>query len=963
MKKIFFSIIMCFAIFCTTAFAWGSGMEYGSEKFEGSGITVNYICRGISSVEDGSAIIVTAVAGSAETIIEVVSIDEERLLHTFHTGITGTMWYGCADSAGNVYCCVGRSLLIYSPETKTITNAGYVPTTLSGTSNGITAADGAVYGVTSAYGHVYQYKDNAISQLYKLPGVYSMGGVAALGGYVYAGGTYSGSDGASTYLYKIDAATGAAETVSNPLSENIYAVGHIYACGDYIIAQLTGYSGAGHAYFYNTKTGQWLDKTIDFNENGMSDPCGGKLFYLSGGIYHGIDIETLEVIDYPTLTGGNYHRGNGLSVTCKAFSGECFVNVQYNGNLYVLSPEEGKIKHLDVALEEAPALRRISRVGSDGKVYVTAFMGSEGIQYNPADGTKNSFYIGQGEGAVCSGDKMYIGVYPGAEIWELDMTEPFVNKVNPKLIYDIGDEQDRPFGMDVVNGKLIVGTLPASGKSGGALTVIDLNTYNTVTYRNIIPGNSVLTVTHKDNIIYCGTTVCGGAGSEPASGAAHVFGFDADTGQVISDTEFSLPNVSVNIGAVHGLRISPYDGMLYGAVSGADFVMDPQTLEIVRYNIYSDSFEVAEGVTTQLWHEYYMEFYDGYLFRTNSIIKPETLEITDSMPKDYQFAGIYDGRSYFVDGNTDIYSVSVSINNTRGVFWRFDDTSDTPEGFTVNNKDIYRYHTQTGPSDKKSDLGFGWVIGIGVGRGEKSIGKYTNGFNILKNEIGTDYINNTTVAVDMDFMIKNDALTAYLICPRFGAQNGFGCAVSLEDGCIYAGGELIGTCKKDEWHSIAAVYTLSDTNGVTYDVYYDEKLAAPGLRSNSELTRAGVSCFCILTGADTTDEAFVLNNRYDGRQEIIYIDNLYIGENTDNVGREISFQVQEAAAVNGGAYGGTVSLFTAVYENGALAGVEEKKLELAPRETVLAELPDGAKVFVWDSAGGMRPQLNSKTDR
>lgn len=963
MKKILISILTCFALCCPAASAWGGWMEYGAEQYESSGITVNYICRGISSVEDGRGIIVTAVAGDAETIIEVVDIDAETLLHTFHTGITGTMWYGCAAPDGTVYCCVGRSLIVYSPETKSITNAGYVPTTWSGNSNGIVAAeDGTVYGVTSAYGYVYQYKDGAISPLYRLPNVYAMGGVAVLDGYVYAGGAYNGGDGASTYVYKINPSTGAAEPVSNPLPEPISAVGHIYACGDHIIAQLTGYSGEKHAYFYNTKTGRWLDKTIDFNENGMSDPCGGKLFYLSGGIYHGIDVQTLEITDYPTLTGGNYHRGNGLPVTCEAFAGECFVNAQYNGNLYVISPEEGKTKHLNVALEEAPAQRRIARVGADGKVYVTAFMGSEGVQYDPETGTKNRFYIGQGEGAVSYGGKLYIGVYPGAEIWELDMEKPFENNVNPRLVYDIGDEQDRPFAMDVADGKLIVGTLPASGKSGGALTVIDLNTYEGSTYRNIIPGHSILTAAHKGHIIYCGTTVCGGAGSEPADGAAHVFSVDMDTGAVIRDVEFSLPGVSADIGAVHGLRISPYDGMLYGAVQGADFVMDPDTLEIVRYNVYSDDFEVADGPTSQIWHEYYMEFYDGYLFRTNVIIEPETLEIVDSAPEGRQFAGISGGKAYFVDANTDIYSIPIQKNNIRGMFWDFDDASDTPAGFAVNNKDIYRYHTQAGPSGTAGDRGFGWVISIGVGMGDKVINRYTNGFNILRDEIGTDYLNNTTIAVDMDFMIKNDALTAYLICPRFGAQSGFDCAVSLEGGRIYAGGQMVGTCGKDEWHNIAAVYTLSDTEGVTYDVYYDEKLVAAGLKSDSELTRAGVSCFCILTNADTTPEAFSQSNRYDTRNEILYIDNLYIGENTKNVGRAASFSAQDGyVSVNGGAYGGAASVFAAQYADGRLTALEETVLEPGPRETLKAGIPSGARVFVWDSAEGMRPLFDSET--
>ena len=167
MKKTIIYAILAFCLTSVTAYAFTEPISFGGAAYESDGITVNYICRGISSIEDGNPIIVTAVAGNSETIIQIVDINAEKLLRTFHTGISGTMWYGCADSDGNVYCCVGRNLLVYSPDDKTIVNAGYVPTTWSGASNGIAAAeDNTVYGVTSAYGYVYSYKTVSYTHLY-----------------------------------------------------------------------------------------------------------------------------------------------------------------------------------------------------------------------------------------------------------------------------------------------------------------------------------------------------------------------------------------------------------------------------------------------------------------------------------------------------------------------------------------------------------------------------------------------------------------------------------------------------------------------------------------------------------------------------------------------------------------------------------------------------------------------------
>ena len=954
MKRAIILILIFILSLPVSGFSWYEHGIYGDMTYETDGITVNYICRGISSVEDGKPIIVTAVEGAAETIIEVADIDGEKLLRTFNTGITGTMWYGCADSKGNVYCCIGRNIVIYSPVTKTIKNAGYVPTTWSGTSNGIVAAcDDIVYGVTSAYGNVYKCENGVISTLYTLPNVYSMGGIAVIDDYIYAGGTYNGTDKGSTYVYRINRFTNQVDTLPNPLLENISSVGHIYACGRYVIAQLSGYSRVKKAYFYDTQTGAWLDKTIEFNENGMSDPCGGKLFYVSGGIYHGIDIETLEITDYPNISG-YYHRGNGMAVRCEGFSGECFVNIQYNGNLYVISPEDNQVKHLDIELVGAPAERRISRVGSDGKVYVTAFMGSDGICYDPDTKQKQQFSIGQGEGAVSYNGKMYIGVYPGGLIYELDMDGDYISGQNPKLICDIGEDQDRPFGMDIVGDKLVVGTLPAAGKVGGAVTIIDLSNYSAKTYRNIIPGHSVLTVTHKDNKIYCGTTVCSGSGTVPAQGGAHVFCIDADTGEAINDTEFCVPGVNVDIGAVHGLRISPYDGKLYGAAAGIDFVMDPDTLELLDYNVYSENFDVASGASTQIWHEYYMEFYGGYLFRTNAVIDPNTMDIVDSLDTSAQFAGIAGSKAYFVSGDTSVYSVDINLSLEWS--WDFDNIDDLPEGFTVNNENIYRYDDQTGPSAEMSDRGFGWVIGIGVGKGDGVIGKYTNGFNILKSEIGEKYLNNTKIAVNMDFMIKNDSMTAYLVCPRFGQGNTFGCQVQLENGVITAGGQRIGTLAKDEWHNIGVVYTLSETDGVVYDVYYDGNLAASGLKDNSDIAKSGVSCFCILTNAYTSDEDYLISNRFDTRGEKLYIDNLYIGENTDNVRRECSYyQIDDSVIINAGAYDAKGVLISASYDENTLLGVSMDNIELEAREKFVCDITNNQRIFFWDSTENMKP--------
>lgn len=951
------------------AHAWGDEISYGSAEYQSDGITVNYICRGISSYEDGQGIIVTAVEGADETILQVVGIEEEKVLHVFSPGVTGTMWYGCAAEDGTVYCCIGRNLVIYNPATKTAKNAGYAPTTWSGNSNGIIAAsDGAVYGVTSNYGNVYQYKDEKISTLYSVPNVNAMGGIAEVDGAIYFGGAYTGTDGAGTSVCRMNLSDRSVSTISNPLSENIRAVGQMYACGDYLIVQLTGYSGTKHAYFYHPKTNTWLSgKTIDFQANGMTDECGGKLFYLNGGKYYGIDTKTLEITSYPKL-GGSYQRGNGLPIRYSGFLGECFVNVQYNGNLYVLSPEEQKEKHLNVSLAEAKMHRRISKTGQDGRVYVTGFMGSSGIAYDPETGEKEPFYMAQGEGAVSTADKMYIGCYTGAEIYELDMSKPYStakNGGNPKLIFDIGQDQDRPFGMDVAGNKLLVGTLPKAGTLGGALSVIDLTTKNGTTYRNLVQDQAILTVTHQDNTVFCGTTVCGGSASTPTTTTAHVFSFNLKNRKIIRDVEISIPGVDIPIGAVHGLKISPYDGKLYGSAAGVDFVMNPDTLEIERYHLTGEGFEEGKKVSSlQLWHEYAMEFYNGYLFRTNQILDPETLEALATAPLDGQFAGIIDGAAYFVTANTDIYKIPIEENKILGKRWTFDSGAALPEDFTKKNKDVPRVE-RTGASGNADDKAFGFLIGIGNGYGSTELTCYTNGYDILKEEIGENYWNDTTICMNVDFQVQNIDLHAHLLCPTFGAptKSGFygglngeqyAAPVSIREGTVYAGGQAIGSYQANEWHNVGAVYRVSPEQGVSFDVWYDGKRVAENLTVTSDVAKLGISCFSIPAGANSPKDGAP---RFDTRGEYLYLDNLYIGHNTDNVTGDASYTREQDGTLrlNGGAYGGKVQLIFPDYENGRLSSVSSAFWELNPRETSNISFPEDFSCLVWKNYQTMQP--------
>lgn len=942
-----------------------------------SGLGQAYLRSCAATMKDGAPVIVACVNGAStdddgnsvnKQLVEVVDVNTEEVISVFrfdNLNYTNLAVAKAVDPDGNVYMAVGRNILIYSPQNNSCTRAeGYISTTFSGDCADITAPRaGVCFGIGNRYGTVFKIENGVMNpSFFKVPDADGGGGCEFVNGRLYAGGKYAGAAGGQAYIYSINPDNpGDYETLPNPPGKIVSDIGEMYDCGNYLIATLTA-DGKTAAYFWDTVGEKWVTessgalKSFTYQVYGLTEyPADGKLYYCDASAYnyyHSIDINTLEDTRLGAWRGWK-PCGKGIAFSCRQFGSRlCFAQASYDGGLSVVCPDARSSYPLGASLEKLKPTLRKAKVAADGRVYMGCYVGTQGASYDPVTGEKKTFNIGQAEGITSKGSKVYIGTYPGAEIYEIDTDRAFGTD-NPKKIYDIEDEQDRPFGMDITSdGRLLCGTLPIGGKTGGALTVIDTeNGYKGTTYRNIIPGQSLLTVTSKGNIAYCGTSVCGGAGTAPAGGAAHVFSFDINSGELLADTELKIPGVSANIAAVHGLKISPYDGRLYGCAGGVDFVMNPDTLEVERYNKYGE-IEVAKDSSAMIWYEYNMEFYGGYLFRKNQILDPETLEVVDSCAGE-QFAGISGGNAYFVGANTDIYAAGLSIDGIGGTVWDFDDGADSQPGFSLNNKELKIYH-EKGASGRGGDLGFGFDVFYGKYSGT-ALNRYSNGFKIAGS------FSDTKVAVDMDFMYKNADMSGCLLSPMFagtvgtGADNSFYASVTFKDEKLYAAGKEIAVCKANEWHNIGIVYSFSGSAGAVYDVYFDSELVAAGLTESDARAKSAVTGFRVLIDAQPTKEEYDAQPRSYLRNETIHIDNVYIGKNTDNVRRNSSFKRKAGCVyINGGAYGGEVTVVNVSLDGESFVSAECGEQVIKPRETIT--IPEkAARTLVWSSLDFMSP--------
>lgn len=222
-----------------------------------------------------------------------------------------------------------------------------------------------------------------------------------------------------------------------------------------------------------------------------------------------------------------------------------------------------------------------------------------------------------------------------------------------------------------------------------------------------------------------------------------------------------------------------------------------------------------------------------------------------------------------------------------------------------------------GPSGEAGDYAFGYVpaqYGNGTA-GESSLHRYANGVEFLNESlVGENRIADVSFVMSVDFMYRNrEDMIAYILSPRMAGtarQTTFPLAIKLQQG-----GELvcvteeraydnstgintitvlssadIGTVAPYEWHNVAVKYTHSSTDGLYADVYLNGELKAEGLHCDYTNKIKG---FVSLASPQTNDAMIGAGIRTAGRNEQIYLDNLYVGTDLTKVDYDFGINAVE----------------------------------------------------------------------
>ncbi|MET7327743.1 hypothetical protein [Nonomuraea sp. NPDC005650] len=486
---------------------------------------------------------------------------------------------------------MGR-LFRYTPSTDQVSELGIPIATETFVWSVAASPDGsAVYGGTSPTGKLFRY-DTATGAYTDLgspvPGDQYVRDLAvAEDGTVYAG------VGASSMKVAVLTPGGTVERVIDPPVEGSGYAYDVDVAGRYLLVRFVTSMGANPMGVYDLRKRAWKDVVEDVDNLTVGGGRRGHDLYL---------FQHDELVKYDLRTRkitrlGFTGYGEGAARPL-GWLGHTLVGTSSTGRIWQFDRRTGQGRLLDGTLTGQPVSIRSLGTGPDGRVYAGGFFTGGLAAYDPATGEAQNWPdVGQSEGIVTHKGKLYLGVYPGARIYEFDGTAP-------RLLLDLGgQEQDRPFAMISAGDWLAFGTVPKAGTHGGALGLLDPATGRTVIRRDIVPGHSIIGLAYRDGVVYGATSAFGGT-STPR-GDAVAFAYDIATD--------SLKWQSTPVPGDLALGSIAFDGAgrLWGLTPDTLFELDPatgQTVRSVRHQTYPWS------SATQVWLDTNLVFHKGYLW-------------------------------------------------------------------------------------------------------------------------------------------------------------------------------------------------------------------------------------------------------------------------------------------------------------------------------------------------------------
>ncbi|WP_010268818.1 FIMAH domain-containing protein [Paenibacillus senegalensis] len=613
-------------------------------------------------VENGRDVMYTTTSGNPAQF-QVIDVLSQEVLRVFPLPGSESSWTHLTVPDGTVYIGGNGKLYQYSPQTQSLTDLGGI-------------GESVVYGLShDEQGRVYfgSYPNAKIGRYDPATGEMKDYGTVAPGqsytrstayhdGYIYAG------IGTSASVVKIDAETGEKETIALPDYPGVALTGTVNqldVAGRYLVAGVN--SGTSPLLFYDLELQQW-SSTYYENNRGIRLSYGVEgsnvVYFIRNGQLMELNINTLQLEETGLAYGSYLRNSTWVNVPNDPdLPGLSLITVTFGGGIVFFNPQSQIVKSVQYPIQGNPIPIQALETGPDGKLYMSGYPGGQAAVYSPDTDKFQMFPLGQAEGMTSFGSKLFLGVYPGAAIHELDTNKPLQASVNPVQRFTI-PHQDRPFSMTSDEKRLFIGTIPDYGELGGALTIYEPETGSApVVHENLIENQSIVGLTVADGKLYGSTTVAGGLGIDPVETAAKLFVWDIASGTKLQEWVPAIPGISSTPRMISGLTAGP-DGQIWAAADGTLFAFDPDTLEITKSEtIYPEVSNYGR------WRPVYIRTgADGLLYTTLAgritVVDPDSLESVTLATTPLMTLG-HDGHIYYAD---DTQLMKIEVGEGTGEF-------------------------------------------------------------------------------------------------------------------------------------------------------------------------------------------------------------------------------------------------------------------------------------------------------
>ncbi|MGZ9587367.1 dockerin type I domain-containing protein [Paenibacillus marinisediminis] len=609
---------------------------------------------------DGKDYLYTTVSGKP-AMFNVINLNTYEIVQSLPLTDSEQVWVHEADSYGNVYIgSTSNYLYRYDSATGVLEELGMPIPEKEQIWSMTIDEKGNVYGGTYPGGKVFKY-DPVLKQFTNfgsaVEGQKYVRSLAYYDGYVYAG------TGTTGHLIKIDPNDGSKKEI--PLKElpGVTDYPYVYnldVAGHYLFTHLSGGS-INKLIVYDLVKGQWLDVVIEgFNGVQVSPEMNNKVYFLQNQKLVSFDLTTHEIADTGIKQTMSMKDAGWVGSDAQ---GKKLASIQYNGIVTMMQPDKGVREELYPIVEGQSAPLHTLEKGPDGNLYMSAYPSANGARFNPITKTTELFYMDQAESMGVFGDKLYVGIYPKAQIYELDPSKPLVKDSNPVYKFSIGEGQDRPYVTATGEGKVFFGTVPQYGELGGALVIYDPLSVTSVTYeqpatvtsvtysvyRNVVQDQSIVGLAYRDGKVYGSTSIHGGLGIDPSATEAKMFVWDLASGTKLLEATPKLSSARKAPTMISGLTFGP-DGLLWAAADGILFAVDPETLTVVKEKaVYPDVQNYG------MWKPVHLRWGNDGLLYTDlnskiTVLNVNTMEVVYFGPSTGYMTLGDDGHIYYTEG-------------------------------------------------------------------------------------------------------------------------------------------------------------------------------------------------------------------------------------------------------------------------------------------------------------------------